>query len=169
MKLYPQNLQQRYDDSSFGLSRSEAARCSRYSCSPPDSYSVCVCFWLSLPELKSTFQVGCSTKCAFVASVRGCLSLASDQTAGTRRALQIHQESTNGPSKLRKGTAPPFAAAIHLWLRYSALTRAARVPLQPSNCCSHLVIPPQSRKGDCLRNAEGAPPQTRGLFIYFNY
>ena len=36
------------------------------SCSPPDSYSVFVSFCLSLPELKSTFQMGSSTKCAMM-------------------------------------------------------------------------------------------------------
>ena len=46
--------------------------------SPPHSYSVLVClfFWLSLHELKSTFQV-VQHQIRVVAAVRGCLLLAS--------------------------------------------------------------------------------------------
>ena len=94
-----------------------------------------------------------------VASVRGCLSSASgrltDQISWNSSCTpRLTRKALAAPSKLRKGTASPYAAAIHLWLGYSALNRAARVPLQPSNCCSHLVIPPQSRNGDCPRNAD---------------
>ena len=38
---------------------------------------------------------------------------------------------------------------------FSTLLRAARVPLQPSNCCSTSGVPPQPRNGKGLRNAEG--------------
>ena len=76
------------------------------------------------------------------------------------------------PRYPRKATAPPHAAAIQFlgsrtlrrraarvppppWPGYSTLLRAARAPLQPSNCCLHLEQPPQSLNGVDLRHAEG--------------
>ena len=69
MELYPQNLQQRYDDSSFGLSHSSPRGGSLLTLFLQSSrFVLCFClfFWLSLPELLSTFQVRCSTKCALL-------------------------------------------------------------------------------------------------------
>ena len=56
-------------------------------------------------------------------------------------------------STLRRAARVP----LQPWPGYSTLRRAARVPLLPSNCCLHLVIPPQSRNGDGPCNAEGRP------------
>ena len=41
------------------------------------------------------------------------------------------------------------------WPRCSNFLRAVRDPLQPSNCCSHLEQPPQSRNGAAAAIAEG--------------
>ena len=53
------------------------------------------------------------------------------------------------PAKLRKATAPPYAAAIHLLARNSTLLRAARAPLQLwlgysalRKACSHPIAAP---------------------------
>ena len=59
------------------------------------------------------------------------------------------------PRYPRKATAPPYAAASDFWLGCSTLLGAARVPLQPFNCCPHQAIPPPSRNGDCSHIAEG--------------
>ena len=83
------------------------------------------------------------------------------------------------PRYLWEATAPPYAAAIQFWGRepdppksgssspsapgYSTLLRAARVPLQPSNCCLHLEWPPQSRNGIDLRKCGRAPERHRWL------
>ena len=102
--------------------------------------------------------MGCSTKCALLRR-SGAVSLASGRLtdqhhAGTRRAPPIHQESTSGSGKQRNALRRRSAAAIER-LEFPFSHRAARVPLQPSNCCHHLVIPPQSRNGDCPHIAEG--------------
>ena len=61
---------------------------------------------------------------------------------------QPRWKSTSGPVNYGKPLRLRGAAAIHLWQGYSALTQAARVPLQPSG------LPPQPLNGDCSRNAE---------------
>ena len=102
-----------------------------------------VSFWLSLLELMSTFQMGCSTKCALLRrSGTACHQRRGVGQARNRwnpSCTQHPLESTGGSVIHGKPTAPPYAAEIHLWTRNSTLRRAARVPLQPSNCCHHLV------------------------------
>ena len=94
-----------------------------------------------------------------VAVVRGCLSSASgrltDQQRWNPSCTQNPLESTGGPATHVK---PPYAAlkAARVpqqpWQGYSTTLRAAWVPLQPSTCCPHLVISPQTRNEDCSRN-----------------
>ena len=81
--------------------------------------------------------------------------LTVEKASGTRRAPASPRKHLR-PRYPRKATAPPYAAAIQILGREpdppksgssspSALAvlldllRAARVPLQPSNCCLHLL------------------------------
>ena len=81
-------------------------------------------------------------------------------SVGTHRAPSHAGKALAAPVIYGKPLRRRNAAAINLWLGYSALTRAARVPLQPSNCCHHLGY--RRRRGTITAPAsrKGAPPQT---------
>ena len=80
------------DDSSFGLSGNSPRGGSLLT-----SYSVLFFFCTLFPELQSTFQMLCSTKCAL---------LHGPVPTGTHRAPSTRCKSTSSPVKLRKATAP---------------------------------------------------------------
>ena len=94
--------------------------------------------------------MACSTKCALLpgAAVHQRRGRLTDQNPlePVRGAPQIHRESTGGPVKLRKATAPPHAAAIHFWLR----TRPSEERGPSSSAAIHLLPP----SGDTAAIAE---------------
>ena len=79
-------------------------------------------FWLSLPELRPTFSMGCSTKCALLrrsgAASKSVGASDGPVPTGTHRAPSTHWKSTSGPVKLRKATVPPLRCS---YLRTHAL------------------------------------------------
>ena len=99
------------------------------------NHALCLCsFWLSFPELKSPFQMECSTKCAMLMRC----------SARMRLEPVVHPASAGKhqrPRYPRKATAPPHAAAIRF------LDREPDPPKSGSSSPSvlaRMLDPPQS-------------------------
>ena len=96
---------------SASLTTSSLSTAFKKSSRPPDSYSVSVSLWLSFLELHSTIQMGCSTKCALLRRSGAVFHwrpgrLTDQHPLEPVVPRPIHRESTGGPVKLRRATAP---------------------------------------------------------------
>ena len=107
------NLQQKYDDSSFGLCRN-SPRGGSLLALVLQSFRFVLCFFCLVLSLASRAQVnipyGEQHQMRAVAVVRGCLSQASerltDQKTWNPSCTQNPLGSTGGPVKLRKTARP---------------------------------------------------------------
>ena len=130
--------------------------------------------------------MGCTTKCALLRRSGAAFHLRPGRlTSQNPSCSQIHWKRNSGRAIHGKPLRRRNAAATHFWLEYSTPssdqlkfpfspgwdTRLSsgrpRDSLKPSNCCSHLVIPPHPRSRDCSRNRGKAPSKLGGLIARY--
>ena len=126
----------------------------------PDSYSVFLSrFGPLLLSSNQHFRWGAAP------NARRCNGQELPALVASGRLMDITHRNSQHPLEEHwrsRKAAESHCAAVALQLPtsglgYSALLRAVRVPLQPSNCCSPSGLPPQTRIDNYLRIAERRP------------
>ena len=119
-------------------------------------------FCLFFPELKTSFRVGCSTKCTLLRWSRGCQS--NSVEASDRPATLDPESRWKAPAAALSTESHCVAVrcsypllAWRLDPPRSGSSSSAAIQLLP-----HLVIPPQSRNSDCSHITEGRPTADAG-------